>query len=73
VSLTAVDHFRKYLHDGILPPEGTICPPTILPFGPSKEAEVVTLSVGEQVMVDALTNVRQALNVDIGIGRTGLI
>jgi len=73
VSLTAVDHIRKYLHDGVLPPEGTVCSPTVLPFGSSKDEEVVTLSVGDQVMVDALSNVREALTSDMGLGRTGLI
>lgn len=67
VSLTAVDHIRKYLHDGVLPPEGTVCPPTVLPFGPSKEEEVISLSVGDQAMVEALTDVRDALKFDIGI------
>jgi len=73
VSLEAVGHIRKYLHDGVLPPEGTVCPPTVLPFGPSKDEEVVSLSGGDQAIVAALTDVREALKFDIGIGRTGLI
>jgi len=73
VSLVAVDHSRKYLHDGIQPPKGTVCPPTVLPFGPSKDEEVVTLSIGERVMLDALTNFREALTFDIGIGRTSSV
>ncbi|OCH84673.1 hypothetical protein OBBRIDRAFT_763985 [Obba rivulosa] len=41
-SLCTVKHVRAYFRDGSLPPEGTICQPSVTPFGISEAGSVLS-------------------------------
>ena len=65
-SVCTAQHVRAYFRDGVLPDEGTVCPPDELPFGVEAKNGVRALSVEDEELMAALRGLSEAMPVRIG-------